>query len=177
MVFSSFFFCTFHCRPISDPKWLFWNCLDKVSTEQQIFIFFFPTLKPLNSFFFLIPIFNPRIAGTQPASQITWRTKKMITEVGSYSFKWRTRFRLLRPCWRVSRTSVQNKTYKLKRSVINQTEEVILLKSIRQLKQPRRRRQQKPHKLAYLTMKNRLFPRFARAFFSLLAFWRRYPSF
>ena len=35
-------------------------------------------------------------------------------------------------------------------------------------KQPRRRRQQKPDKFAYLTMKNRIFARFARAFFS---FW------
>ena len=35
----------------------------------------------------------------------------------------------------------------------------------RELKQPRRRRQQKPHKFAYLTMKNRMFARFARAFF------------
>ena len=38
----------------------------------------------------------------------------------------------------------------------------------RELKQPRRRRQQKPHKFAYLTMKNRIFARFARAFF---IFW------
>ena len=38
----------------------------------------------------------------------------------------------------------------------------------RELKQPRRRRQQKPHKFAYLTMKNSIFERFARAFFS---FW------
>ena len=36
---------------------------------------------------------------------------------------------------------------------------------IRELKQPRRRRQQKPHKFAYLTMKNRIFARFARAYF------------
>ena len=35
----------------------------------------------------------------------------------------------------------------------------------RQFKQPRRRRQQKPHKFAYLTMKNSIFARFARAFF------------
>ena len=35
----------------------------------------------------------------------------------------------------------------------------------RELKQPRRRRQQKPHKFAYLTMKNSIFARFARAFF------------
>ena len=41
-------------------------------------------------------------------------------------------------------------------------------RSIRELRQPRRRRQQKPHKFAYLTMKNRIFARFARAFFS---FW------
>ena len=34
-----------------------------------------------------------------------------------------------------------------------------------ELKQPRRRRQQKPHKFAYLTMKNIIFARFARAFF------------
>ena len=34
-----------------------------------------------------------------------------------------------------------------------------------ELKQPRRRRQQKPHKFAYLTMKNSIFARFARAFF------------
>jgi len=39
---------------------------------------------------------------------------------------------------------------------------------IRELKQPRRRRQQKPHKFAYLTMKNSIFARFARAFF---IFW------
>ena len=38
----------------------------------------------------------------------------------------------------------------------------------RELKQPRRRRQQKPHKFAYLTMKNNSFARFARAFF---IFW------
>ena len=36
---------------------------------------------------------------------------------------------------------------------------------IRELKQPRRRRQQKPHKFAYLTMENSIFARFARAFF------------
>ena len=35
----------------------------------------------------------------------------------------------------------------------------------RELKQPWRRRQQKPHKFAYLTMKNSTFARFARAFF------------
>ena len=34
-----------------------------------------------------------------------------------------------------------------------------------EIKQPRRRRQQKPHKFAYLTMKNSIFGRFARAFF------------
>ena len=39
---------------------------------------------------------------------------------------------------------------------------------IRELKQPRRRRQPKPHKFAYLTMKNNSFARFARAFF---IFW------
>ena len=39
---------------------------------------------------------------------------------------------------------------------------------IRELKPPRRRRQQKPHKFAYLTMKNSIFARFARAFF---IFW------
>ena len=32
-------------------------------------------------------------------------------------------------------------------------------------KQPRRRKQQKLHKFAYLTMKNSIFARFARAFF------------
>ena len=40
--------------------------------------------------------------------------------------------------------------------------------SQRELKQARRRRQQKPHKFAYLTMKNNSFARFARAFF---IFW------
>ena len=35
----------------------------------------------------------------------------------------------------------------------------------RELKQSRRRRQQKPHKFAYLTIKNSIFARFARAFF------------
>ena len=38
----------------------------------------------------------------------------------------------------------------------------------RDLKQPRRRRQQKPHKFAYLTMENTIFARFARAYF---IFW------
>ena len=38
-----------------------------------------------------------------------------------------------------------------------------------ELKQPRRR-QQEPHKFAYLTMKNSIFARFARAFFHLLTF-------
>ena len=38
----------------------------------------------------------------------------------------------------------------------------------RELKQPRRRRQQKPHKFAYLTMENSIFARFARAYF---IFW------
>ena len=36
---------------------------------------------------------------------------------------------------------------------------------IRELNQPRRRRQQERHKFAYLTMKNSTFARFARAFF------------
>ena len=40
--------------------------------------------------------------------------------------------------------------------------------SIRELKQPRWRRQQKPHKFAYSTMKNSIFARFACAFF---IFW------
>ena len=39
---------------------------------------------------------------------------------------------------------------------------------IRELKQPRRRREQKPHKFAYLAMKNSIFARFARTFFN---FW------
>ena len=39
------------------------------------------------------------------------------------------------------------------------------IRGSRELKQPRRRRQQKPHKFAYLTMKNSIFARFARAFF------------
>ena len=39
---------------------------------------------------------------------------------------------------------------------------------IRELKQPRRRRQQKPRKFAYLTMKNSISARFARAF---VVFW------
>ena len=41
-------------------------------------------------------------------------------------------------------------------------------RAFRELKQPRRRRQQKRHKSAYLTMKNSIFARFARAFF---IFW------
>ena len=40
--------------------------------------------------------------------------------------------------------------------------------SIRERKQPRQRRQQKPYKFAYLTIKNSIFARFARAFF---IFW------
>ena len=35
----------------------------------------------------------------------------------------------------------------------------------RELKQPQRQRKQKLHKFAYLTMKNSIFARFARAFF------------
>ena len=41
-------------------------------------------------------------------------------------------------------------------------------RDIRELKQPRRRRQQKPHKFPYLTLKNSIFARFARWF---LIFW------
>ena len=41
-------------------------------------------------------------------------------------------------------------------------------RAFRELKQPRRRWQQKRHKSAYLTMKNSIFARFARAFF---IFW------
>ena len=40
----------------------------------------------------------------------------------------------------------------------------------RELKQPRRRRQQKSHKFAYLTMKNSFFARFARAYFFFCLF-------
>ena len=40
---------------------------------------------------------------------------------------------------------------------------------IRELKQPRRRRQQKPQKFAYSAMKNSIFARFARAFFIFFA--------
>ena len=43
-----------------------------------------------------------------------------------------------------------------------------VVSNIRELKQPRRRRQQKPHKFAYLTVKNIIFARFARAYF---IFW------
>ena len=50
-------------------------------------------------------------------------------------------------------------------------EQVMIGRSIRALKQPRRRRrQQKPHKFAYFTMKNSIFARFARAFFIFLTF-------
>ena len=48
---------------------------------------------------------------------------------------------------------------------------------IRELKQSRQRRQQEPHKFAYLTMKNSIFARFARAFFIFLTFCRRSRSF
>ena len=44
------------------------------------------------------------------------------------------------------------------------------LMNSRELKQPRRPRQQKPHKFAYLTMKNSIFARFARAFLIFLHF-------
>ena len=51
-----------------------------------------------------------------------------------------------------------------------QTKSIMVFSEVayRELKQPRRRRQQKPDKFAYLTMKNRIFARFARVFFS---FW------
>ena len=42
---------------------------------------------------------------------------------------------------------------------------VCLHDAIRELKQPRRRRQQERHKFAYMTMKNSSFARFKRAFF------------
>ena len=42
------------------------------------------------------------------------------------------------------------------------------VQNIRELKQPRRRRQQKTHKFAYLTMKNSIFALFSRAYF---IFW------
>ena len=42
---------------------------------------------------------------------------------------------------------------------------------IRELKQPRRRRQQKPHKFAYLTMENSMFARFARFARAFFIFW------
>ena len=41
----------------------------------------------------------------------------------------------------------------------------VRLTTIRELKQPRRQRKRKSHKFAYLTMKNSIFARFARAFF------------
>ena len=46
-----------------------------------------------------------------------------------------------------------------------------------ELKQPRGRRQQKSHKFAYLTMKNSIFARFARAYFIFFTFGRRSRSF
>ena len=46
----------------------------------------------------------------------------------------------------------------------------------RELKQPRRRRQQKPHKFAYLTVKN-YFCTLCTCIFHLLTFWRRSRSF
>ena len=49
-------------------------------------------------------------------------------------------------------------------------------KVYRELTQPRRRRQQEPHKFAYLTMKNSIFARFARAVL-ILTFRRRSRSF
>ena len=48
--------------------------------------------------------------------------------------------------------------------------EVFVAATRRELKQPRRRRQQERHKFAYLTKKNNSFARFARAFFIFLHF-------
>ena len=53
-------------------------------------------------------------------------------------------------------------------SVPSFNECLAVFRNNRELKQPRRRRQQKPHKFAYLTMKISIFARFARAFF---IFW------
>ena len=53
----------------------------------------------------------------------------------------------------------------------------IRLSIIRELKQPRRRRQQKPHKFAYLTIKNSIFACFARAFFIFWHFARTFSFF
>ena len=47
----------------------------------------------------------------------------------------------------------------------------------RELMQPRRRRQQNPHKFAYLTMKNSIFARFACAFFIFWHFARTFSFF
>ena len=44
----------------------------------------------------------------------------------------------------------------------------LLQKAYRELKQPQRQRKQNPHKFAYLTIKNSIFARFARAF---VIFW------
>ena len=53
-----------------------------------------------------------------------------------------------------------------------QTKSIVVFSEVayRELKQPGRRRQQKPDKFAYLTMKNNSFARFARAFFIFLHF-------
>ena len=50
-------------------------------------------------------------------------------------------------------------------NVISKCNFAFLQSIFRELKQPRRRRQQKPHKFAYLTMENNIFARFARAYF------------
>ena len=51
---------------------------------------------------------------------------------------------------------------------MNHDQHVAWMSQYRELKQPRRRRQQNPHKFAYLTVKNSIFARFARAYF---IFW------
>ena len=60
-----------------------------------------------------------------------------------------------------------SKTPRVLQGISNDATDVVVLVvggDVMELKQPLRRRQQKPHKFAYLTMKNRIFARFARAF-------------
>ena len=82
------------------------------------------------------------IVRTNFASLMTLNNCENLAETRSYIFRWRSRC-----CRRGLCLKLPN----------------------RELKQPRRRRQQlKHHKFAYLTMKNIIFARFARAFF---IFW------
>ena len=92
------------------------------------------------------------------------RTKAFLFEIGSYIPS--TRIQVRYGCARSYRLEVNIIRCDSGSGATNIiTGEYLLI--IRELKQPRRRRQQESHEFAFLTMKNNSFARFAGAFFIL----------